>query len=169
MAMDLVSWAWTLSRGHTNGAEESLVRQGGRPDVEQAKQQGKTSGASDSVATSKVAERIAKPVLHRPLSEGERHRGGQLVHYTFGALLGAAYGAGARRVPVITSGRGIPFGLAVWVAAAELGLPLMKLALPPQKYTLGQHCFSAISHAAFGFAAEQTRRAIHNSNRDHRE
>lgn len=161
LAMDCISWAWTVSRrGHTDNNEGSLVQQGGRPEVEKAKQEGHTSGSSESVATSKVAERLAEPFVHRSLSDEERHQGGQLVHYSFGALLGAAYGAAAPHVPGITSAQGIPFGLAVWLGAVEIGLPLAKLTAPPKHYSFGQHCFSALSHVAFGMAAECTRHMI---------
>jgi hypothetical protein len=50
--MDAVSAAWTLARrGHWHSREATLVQQGGRPDVDSAKERGRHSGEREAVAT----------------------------------------------------------------------------------------------------------------------
>src|SRR5690348_339022 len=126
LAMDAVSAAWTLARrGHLHPREATLIQQGGRPDVDSAKEQGRDSGEREAVATIAVAEKAAEPVLGRELSPRERHEGGRLVHYTFGALLGAFYGAAAEKFPIVSAGLGVPFGLSVWAGGVEAALPML--------------------------------------------
>jgi hypothetical protein len=159
LAMDAVSAAWTLGRrGHLDSREATLVQQGGRPDVEDAKQRGRDSGEPEAVATSAVAERAARPLLGRPMSPRERHEGGRLVHYAFGALLGGIYGAVAERFPSLGTGLGVPFGLSVWVGGVEAALPLLRLSDPPTSYSPAEHAFGAVSHAAYGLTADLVRR-----------
>ncbi|HUQ94711.1 MAG TPA: DUF1440 domain-containing protein [Bryobacteraceae bacterium] len=161
LAMNAVSLAWTIGRrGAVPSNEASLVEQGGRPDVESAKKEGRSSYERGAVATTKIAEKIAEPALGRTLSPQERHKAGKFVHYSYGVLLGAAYGAARERVPAISSGIGLPFGLITWAVAVELVLPKLGLMDSPRRYTAGEHGFSAVSHAAYGLVAEVTRRTL---------
>lgn len=98
--MDTVSALWTLARrGSLKHEEASLVQHGGRSDVEEAKQEGRDFGDPSAVATTVVAEKAAEPLLGRSLSPRERHEGSRIVHYVFGAVAGAVYGAAARESP----------------------------------------------------------------------
>jgi len=45
----------------------------------------------------------------------------------FGTLMGAAYGAMAEIAPFSTTGGGLPFGLALWLGADEIAVPLLHL------------------------------------------
>lgn len=151
LAMNAISSAWSYGRRRAlHGGEASLLQQGGRPDVEEAKLRGKSSGDPDAVATVAIAEAFAKPMLGRPLTREERHRGGQIVHYAYGALLGAAYGLSSRKLPVMRSGRGTLFGVSTWLAGVNVALPLLNLMKPPKDHSLEQHAFSLISHAGYG-------------------
>jgi hypothetical protein len=159
--MDAVSAAWTLARrGHWHSREATLVQQGGRPDVDSAKERGRHSGEREAVATIAVAEKTAEPVLGRELSPRERHEGGHLVHYTFGALLGGLYGAAAEKFPIVSAGGGVPFGLSVWVGGVEAALPMLRLSDPPASYSPKHHAFGAVSHAVYGLAADLVRRQL---------
>ena len=161
MAMDVISAIWTLlRRRHWHAGEATLVQQGGRPDVDQAKELGRHSGEREAVATTAIAERTAEATLGRPLSPGERHEGGRLVHYLFGAALGGCYGAASEQLPVLGGGRGIPFGIAVWVGGVEIALPLLNLSDAPGKYSAKHHAFAAVTHIAYGFTTEVVRRSL---------
>lgn len=151
LAMDAISVAWSLGRRRIlHPQERSLFHQGGRPDVESAKRWGKSSSDSESVATSKIAERIAQPILGRRLSRSERHYGGQIVHYSYGALLGAAYGLSGSRLPAVRAGHGTLFGAASWLAGVNVAMPLFKLMKPPHKHSFEEHAFSLVSHLGYG-------------------
>jgi len=155
LAMDAISVAWSFGRRRIfDGRERSLFHQGGRPDVERAKKLGKSSGDSESVITAKLAERIAEPILGRRLSDSERHYGGQIVHYGYGALLGAAYGLSGQRLGAVRSGHGTLFGAATWMGGVNIALPLLKLMKPPHKHSFGEHAFSLVSHLGYGLALQ---------------
>ncbi len=108
VAMNQVSRLWSVTkRGSPTGAEESLFEQGGRPEVEAAKEQGHSSGHPHSVATVSIAEIVAEPILGRPLSRAERHHGGQAVHYGSGIALGALYGMAVEQFTPVHAGYGL--------------------------------------------------------------
>ena len=115
---------------------------------------------SDEPATRKAASSVAAAATGTPLDEEEKDVGGPIVHILFGAAVGAAYGALAARVPAVTSGGGLPFGVAVWLGAAEAGLPLVGLAKEPPEYPAARHAASLATHLAYGATTEAVRRLI---------
>lgn len=66
--------------------------------------------------------------LGRPLSSRERHRSGQLIHYSVGAIAGAVYGAIAERFRIVQVGSGLGFGLVLWTASVPGALPALRLS-----------------------------------------
>jgi hypothetical protein len=158
--MDLVSRLWTLaSRGEITSREESLVQQGGRPEVEAAKKAALSAGDPGAVATTAIADRVAE-AQGRPLSPKERTRGGQILHYSYGATMGALYGAGVEYFPSLRSQHGVLYGLLLWIAGVQVALPIAGLTAAPARYSSGEHVFSVASHAVFGLVAETTRSQI---------
>jgi putative membrane protein len=112
----------------------------------------------DEPASMQVASAVAAPAIGRPLTEEEKEIGGPIMHYLFGALMGAMYGAAAETQPSTTSGAGVPFGTAVWLAAGEVGVPLAGLSAPPTRYPLSRHLAAFGSHVVFGLTVEGVRR-----------
>jgi hypothetical protein len=82
-----------------------------------------------------------------------------LVHYGFGAGMGAIYGALAALRPEIAAGWGLPFGAAVWLAADETGLKVFHLARPNGQPT-SAHALSLGTHLAFGAVTDLIRREL---------
>ena len=115
---------------------------------------------SDKPASIKVAERVAEAAAGGQLDEREQDVGGTAVHYMFGAAMGAIYGAATEWKPATAAMAGLPFGIAVWVAADEIGLPLSGLSSKPTEYPASRHLSSFGSHLVFGFTTEVVRRAI---------
>lgn len=165
----VASWAanqfhslWSALQGEEQDPEVAkLSDRGGRPDTAEAKEKasaGERSGeGSERDATVKVAEKFSRGVLHRPLKPEEKHPAGVAVHYLFGAVGGAAYGAAAEVLPSVTSTKGAGFGIGVWLAAVEVGLPALKLAKPPWKYPFRMHAYSLLSHLIYGCVTEEVR------------
>jgi len=112
----------------------------------------------DEPASMQVASTVAQPVLGRPLDDREKEVGGPIVHYLFGAVMGAFYGAAAETRPAATAGAGVPFGTAVWMAANEVGLPLAGFASHPKHYPISRHLAALGSHVVFGLTVETVRR-----------
>ena len=93
-------------------------------------------------------------------SAEEVETAGTAVHYAFGISMGALYGVGAEFVPMITAGRGVPFGISVWLGADEGVVPALGLSKSPKEYPLSVHAYSLASHAVYGLTTELVRRAI---------
>ncbi|HEU5452644.1 MAG TPA: DUF1440 domain-containing protein [Terriglobales bacterium] len=121
--------------------------------------QQQSSEESDD-ATMKTADRVVQPVLGRHLSREEKKRGGPVVHYAFGSLVGAAYGAVNELTPKARTGFGLPYGAAVFVGADEIAVPALGLSQPPQKSPLSTHAYALASHLVYGAVLEGVRRGV---------
>jgi putative membrane protein len=116
--------------------------------------------SEDDDAAERTASAIAVGVFDHELTEREKEKAGTAVHYAFGVGTGAVYGAAAELAPVLTSGAGLPFGTAVWLAADEGLVPLLGLSKSPTEYSLSTHAYSLASHFVYGLTAELVRRAV---------
>lgn len=110
-------------------------------------------------ATQKAAQKVAGSVLHRPLSKNEKSIGGPVVHYLFGAAVGAAYGAAAEKLPV-NKVAGLPFGAVVWASADELAVPALGLAGSFKDYPASVHLNALATHIVYGITTEMVRRGV---------
>lgn len=100
-------------------------------------------GPQDDDATVKTAQAISTSVFHHRLSRKEKKIAGPAVHYAFGSVTGALYGALAEAWPAAAMGAGMPFGAALWLGADEVMVPLLGLARPPTRYPLSVHARAA--------------------------
>ena len=62
-----------------------------------------------------------------------RIKGATLVHFAFGCAAGTIYGIVRPVFPSIAFACGLPFGVALWLGAAEVGLPLAGLTRSPAR------------------------------------
>ncbi len=118
---------------------------------------GKTEQESED-ATQKAAGKIAA-IAHRPVSKKQKKIAGPVIHYLFGAAVGAAYGAAAEKLPV-NKAAGVPFGAAVWAAADELAVPAAGLAGSFDQYPASVHLKSLATHVVYGVTTEMVRRGM---------
>jgi hypothetical protein len=126
----------------------------------ESEHQGANPNETNEPATVKAASALSEVIAGRPLDEGAKEIGGDVMHYAFGAVLGAFYGAAAEVRPGTSAGAGIPFGFAVWLAADEIAVPLAGLARKPTDYPLSVHANALASHLAFGLTVEGVRRLL---------
>jgi putative membrane protein len=105
-----------------------------------------------------AAQAVATRVIGRRLNREELAVGAALLHFTFGATVGALYGAYAGRQTRVTSGIG--FGLAVWLLADEIAMPLLGLSDSTLRRPLEKRLQSIAAHIVFGMATELTRSAV---------
>lgn len=85
---------------------------------------------------------------------------GNLLHYGFGAALGAAYAVAGRERPRVRAGYGIVFGGAVSILADEMLVPAAGLSPPPTEAPPSSHFYGFVSHLVFGAALEGSFRII---------
>jgi hypothetical protein len=107
------------------------------------------------VAVSRVAHAFG-----RRLSRREAQIWGWRFHKAFGAFGGVQYMAARRKRPSVGNFGGLGFGTAFFAVVDELLMPLLKLTPGPQKFSWKVHARGAISHIAYGVAAELTARGL---------
>jgi putative membrane protein len=110
--------------------------------------------------TEKVANTLAKHVTGHRLMRSQKKTGGQVVHYAFGALLGALYGLVAAGYPEVTLGTGTVFGAAAYTGAHALAVPALGLAASPVENGVAQELPEFAAHIVYGIVTEQTRRLL---------
>jgi len=110
-------------------------------------------------SSEQLVDRLADAAGTR-VGPGTRHVLGSAWHYLFGAAAGAIYGAAAEAEPRVTVGAGTAFGATVWLAADEVGIPLVKLGDPPWRTPPRLHAYSLLAHFAYGLGTEAARRLL---------
>ena len=105
-----------------------------------------------------AAQALAGYILGRRLTREELRFAAPLMHYLFGAAVGAIYGAYAERRQADGSGAG--FGTTVWLAADEIAMPLLGLSESTARRPLEMHLQSLVAHLVYGTATEMTRRSV---------
>ena len=132
-------------------------------------------GGLVATAAKTIAERIYPPRTHGepepPAVLAQKFAGHQLtfaektvavetIHWGFGALTGAAYGALAEFYPAATAKDGAGFGMALASLTHEGALPAMGLSAPPEEQTTRERTSEMASHAVFGVVTETVRRLV---------
>jgi putative membrane protein len=118
------------------------------------------SGHPDRMPPAEVADRVARRVSGHGLSRQQRVSVLNPVHYTFGAALGVAYVAAARRWPAVTLDLGVPAGLTIYGSTHASLLPILRIQEPPWKLPMSAALWESTSHVVFGLALEGFRRAF---------
>jgi putative membrane protein len=109
--------------------------------------------------TIKVA-RAATSLAGYTLAKHQKPRAGTAVHYAFGAVVGAVYGAIAEIAPIVTAAFGVPFGIGVWFGAHVVALPAMGLSDPPTQQPVGKEAEEFGLHVVYGAVTEIVRRLL---------
>lgn len=125
----------------------------------QGDQPGSPQSADDD-ATMRAAEAISAALFGRNLTTQEKRMLGPLLHYAFGATVGAMYGAAAELAPRTTVAWGLPFGSAVWLGADEIAVPAFGLSKPSREYPVSTHVSALAAHLVYGFASDVVRRGV---------
>ena len=118
------------------------------------KAQGPSRGTEEEPATVKAARKIL------PIREDQKDLGGNVVHYGFGTLNGAAYGAAAEVSPTARMCGGTLFGAVLFAVADEGLVPALGLSKPPSAFPLSTHVYGLASHLVYGAATDAVRRIV---------
>ena len=103
---------------------------------------------------------LAEKIAGHPLDEDTKEIAAETIHWGFGALAGAAYGALAEFYPKATAKEGATFGLALMSLTHESALPSLGLSAPPEEQTSREHTSEAASHILYGTVAERVRSMV---------
>jgi putative membrane protein len=103
---------------------------------------------------------LAEYLEGHPLTDGQRQIALQGIHWTFGALAGAVYGAAVELEPKAGVWRGAGFGLALNKLTHGGLLPQAGLSKPTDKQTIQEKQSEWFSHAVYGFSTDLVRRIV---------
>lgn len=132
-------------------------------------------GGLVATAAKTLAEKIYPPRTHGepepPEELAERITGHELVgtqkevsveaiHWGFGALTGAAYGALVEYYPAATAKDGAGFGMALSSLTHGTVLPAMGLAAEPEEQTTRERTSEMATHVVYGVVTEIVRRVV---------
>ena len=82
------------------------------------------------------------------------------IHWTFGALAGAAYGVMAELYPQVTAKGGTTFGLALMTVTHEGALPALGLSATPEKQESREKRSEMATHVVYGVVCETVRSLV---------
>jgi len=150
--------AWIMNQFQSGWSRAAEALQ--HSNTPQGEQERHTRDGDVEDATMKTAARISAGFFHRKLSREQKKKLGPVVHYAFGAGMGAAYGALAELEPRTTLGAGLPYGTAVFIGADEIAVPAFGLSKPPKEYPASAHLYGLASHLVYGLSLEMARRGV---------
>ena len=112
-------------------------------------------------ATMKAADRIVETVTGgRHLTHEQREKGGPIVHYGFGAVMGGLYGGLAEYADLAKAGFGTTFGGVLFATADLFGVPALNLGPWPGEYPVSSLANPLAGHLIYGATTELVRRLV---------
>jgi putative membrane protein len=105
-------------------------------------------------------EVLAEKLAGHRLDQTSKTAASEAIHWSFGALAGAAYGAVAEFYPAATAKEGASFGLALAAMTHEGALPAMGLSAEPEEQTARERTSEMSTHVVFGLVTEVVRRSV---------
>lgn len=112
-------------------------------------------------ATMKTADALVALVTGgQHLTYAQQQTGGPVVHYAFGAVTGAVYGALAEYHPAVRSGFGTAFGSVLFSGADLLAVPALHLSGPLSQTPPKTLASPFGAHLVYGVTTEFFRRIV---------
>jgi len=113
-------------------------------------------------STVKTASAVSRRIFHHQLTPQQKKIAGPAVHYGFGASIATFYGAAVEILPVLQTGWGLPFGVAVWLGAHVITVPALGLSEPVTRSTPRREAVEFGAHLVYGAVVEGVRRLLRN-------
>jgi putative membrane protein len=124
-------------------------------------QQAEQSQQEDSEdSTMKVADALTWLLTGQHLSKAGKQKGGPIVHYAFGTLMGTLYGTLASLSSSATAGAGTAFGATLFMAADEIMVPALITGQFPTNERASSQITHFAAHIVYGTTTEVIRRRI---------
>jgi hypothetical protein len=99
-----------------------------------------------------AADKVAKFLGHS-LSDDERQRQGEAIHWALGIGAGALYGVLRPRVAASSAAAGLAFGGVFWLVMDETATPLLGLTPGPKAFPWQTHARGLAGHLVYGTVA----------------
>ena len=112
-------------------------------------------------ATMKTADAVVNTLTGgRHLSYEEKQKGGPIVHYAFGALMGGIYGGLAEYSSTVRSGLGTTFASALFTGADVIAVPALKLSGSSADAPVSSLATPYAAHLVYGITTDVVRRLV---------
>jgi putative membrane protein len=128
---------------------------GGRHDARDWQERNEDQNANEI-----AAQKVATATIDRPLTRQELEVAAPLVHYAFGATMGALYGGLVEVSPPVRWLGGSGWGTALWMVGDEIAVPLLGLSRAGQDYPVEAHLQAFAAHIVYGVTADVVRRGV---------
>ena len=161
----LIGAAASIPASKLKGISESPLQRAAEalwPPSEQEKQLvgADPTGHLENMPPAVLADRVARRLGYGPLDRATKLRIQNVIHYSFGALFGSAYGALADAFPAATAGMGTAAGAGLYLGSHGSTLPLLGIQAPPWRLPRAAFVWEFTSHLLFGAALEIGRRGM---------
>ena len=103
---------------------------------------------------------LADKLSNDSLSDSSKTAASEAIHWGFGALTGAAYGALAEFYPAATAKEGASFGLTLLALTHETALPALGLSADSEHQTAREHTSEMVTHILYGVTTEVVRSLV---------
>lgn len=128
---------------------------------QQQQQSSSPDGEPKEDATMKAADGVVRVVTGgRHLSLEGKKKGGPIVHYAFGGLMGALYGLASEFSPMTTAGFGTAFAGALFAGADLWAVPALHLSGSNGDAPVSSLATPFGAHMVYGVATESVRRLV---------
>lgn len=103
---------------------------------------------------------LAEKVVGHELAGTQKEVATEAIHWGFGALTGAAYGALVEFYPAANAKDGAGFGMALSSLTHGTVLPAMGLSAEPEDQTARERTSEMATHVVYGVVTETVRRVV---------
>jgi putative membrane protein len=103
---------------------------------------------------------LPEEIAGHELVGGDKKVAEEAIHWGFGAMTGAAYGALVEYYPMATAKEGAGFGMALNSLTHGTALPAMGLSAEPEDQSFREKTSEMASHLMFGVVTETVRRFV---------
>jgi putative membrane protein len=150
--------------GKSNSQAQNKSRKQSQNQSQSQSQSQSKNGQENEDATMKAAGKVASLAGYH-LSFEEKKKVSPVVHYGFGASMGALYGVLHEMAPKSFRSlnpvlAGVGYGSALFVGADEIAVPTLGLSESPKKTPVSAHVYGLASHAVYGLTGEMVRRTV---------
>jgi uncharacterized membrane protein YagU involved in acid resistance len=154
---------WNAAMPKDDDLSESQGSESGSSNGQNRERQQSEQSAEAADPTAKVADKIVGIAGHELSPEGKK-KGGMVVHYAFGTLMGALYGTALEFAPRKYRRKAIESGLvmatALFAGADEVALPALGLTGSPTETPPSAHVYGLVSHLVYGVTAGVVTRSL---------
>ena len=103
---------------------------------------------------------LAEKLAGHELAAAQKEIAAERLHWGFGAMTGAAYGALAEYYPQATAKDGAGFGMALTSLTHGTALPALGLAAEPEDQTIRERTSEMATYVVYGMVTETVRRVV---------